>query len=85
MKLDNLSLAFLIEELKPILEGAYINKAAGLSRGVLKLKLHTKQGSKDLIICPDRLFITNYSMAAGHGKTNFEVAMKKSLYNRRKS
>lgn len=83
MELDNLSLAYLLQELRPFLEGAYVNKVSEIRNGFLKLKLHTKQGSNDLIITPNALFITRYSIPARHGKTNFAVALKKELYNKR--
>ncbi len=81
--MDSLALAYLVQELRPMLEGAYVNKVSEIQSGTLKLKLHTKQGSKDLIITPNSLFISNYSVAGRHGKTNFAVALKKELYNKR--
>lgn len=83
MQMDNLVFAYLLRELSPLLEGAYVNKVSEISSGTLKFKLHTRQGSKDLIITPQSLFISNYLVAARHGKTNFAVALKKELYNKR--
>ncbi len=83
MQLDNLTLACLVQELRPLLEGAYVNKVSEIKSGTLKIKLHTKRGSKDIIITPSSIFATNYSVAARHGKTNFAVALKKELYNKR--
>ncbi|VVB99812.1 Uncharacterised protein [uncultured archaeon] len=83
MQPDNLAICRLLAELKPLLEGAYVNNASEIGKGVLKLKLHTKQGSKDLIITQWSAFITKYSIAASPKKTNFTAALKKELYNRR--
>ena len=49
-QLDNITVAYLVLELSALLENSYVNKVSEISGGVLKLKLHTKQGSKDLII-----------------------------------
>ncbi|MCR4368352.1 MAG: NFACT family protein [archaeon] len=83
MPFDNLTLAYLLEELKPVLDGSYVNKVAELKNGYLKIKLHSKQGSKDLILAPNDIFLTSFSLQARHGKTNFAVAAKKELYNKR--
>ncbi len=83
VQLDNLSIAYLLKELRPALEGAYVNKVSEITKGKLKLKLHTKTGSKDLIITPHAIFTTKYSVPARHGKTNFAVALWKQLYNKR--
>src|SRR3989344_8716005 len=83
MLADNLSLAYHLEEIRPFLEGAYINKVSELSSSFLKIKLHSKSGSKDLIISQNSFFISEYSFPARHGKTNFAVALKKELYNRK--
>ena len=63
MQLDNLSLAYLIEELRPTLDGAYVNKVSQTDNGWLKIKLHSKKGSKDLIIAKNNFFISNYSIS----------------------
>src|SRR3989344_388884 len=83
MQLDNLSLAYLIEELRPTLDGEYVNKVSQTDNGWLKIKLHSKKGSKDLIIAKNNFFISNYSIQAKHGKNNFAVSLKKSLYNKK--
>jgi len=83
MLLDNLSLAFLVRELNPLLENAFVNKVSQLEKGVLKIKLHTKQGSKDLILAPNAFYISSYSMPATHKKSNFTASLRKELYNKR--
>jgi predicted ribosome quality control (RQC) complex YloA/Tae2 family protein len=83
MQLDNLSLAYLVQELEPIISGGYINKVSELEDKSLKIKIHTKQGSKDLIITKNSLFISSYSHKARHGKTPFAESLKKHLYNKR--
>src|SRR3989344_4826991 len=83
MLLDNLSLAFLVRELNPLLENAFVNKVSQLEKGVLKIKLHTKQGSKDLILAPNAFYVSSYSMPATHKKSNFTASLRKELYNKR--
>jgi len=83
MKLDNISLAYLLLELNPFLEGAFVNKVSEIKTGILKIKVHSKQGSKDLILSKDGLYLTNYSLQARHGKSNFATALKKELYNKK--
>ena len=80
---DNLSLAYLLLELRPLIEGSYVNKVSEISPGVIKIKLHTKQGSKDLILSQNNFFISSYSIPARHSKGNFATALKKELYNKR--
>ena len=83
MILDNLTLACLIKELLGLFENAYINKVAELKNGYLKLKLHTKNGSKDLILYPTGFFMSSYSLQARHGKSNLAIALKSELYNKK--
>ncbi|MFH1391517.1 MAG: NFACT family protein [Candidatus Diapherotrites archaeon] len=81
--LDNLSLAYLLLELKPILVNGFINKISEIKNGFIKVKIHTKKGTKDLILAPNELFISNYSLQARHGKSGLANALRKELYNKR--
>ncbi len=83
LQLDNLSAAYLLEQIRPLLEGAFVNNVSQTDNGWLKIKLHSKSGSRDLIIAKNIFFISNYSIQARHGKTNFAVSLKKELYNKR--
>jgi predicted ribosome quality control (RQC) complex YloA/Tae2 family protein len=83
MQMDNLTFAYLVHEFEPIISGGYINKVSELEDKSLKIKIHTKQGSKDLIITKNSLFISSYSHKARHGKTPFSESLKKHLYNKR--
>jgi len=80
---DNLSLAYQLLELKPFLENSFVNKVSELKKGFIKIKLHTKEGSKDLILAPNSLFISQYSLQARHGKSNFAHSLKEQLYNKK--
>ncbi|MAG18230.1 MAG: hypothetical protein CL944_02015 [Candidatus Diapherotrites archaeon] len=81
--LDNLSLAYLLLELKPILVNGFINKVSEIKNGFIKVKIHTKNGTKDLILAPNELFISQYSLQARHGKSGLANALRKELYNKR--
>lgn len=83
MQADNLTVAYLVHELGAVLEGSYVNKVSEIENGTLKLKLHTKQGSKDLLLANDCFFLSSYSHGARHGKTPFAESMRKELYNKR--
>ena len=44
VKIDSLAIAALVKELKPKLEGAFVNKIQELGKNYLKIKLHSKIG-----------------------------------------
>ncbi|MCR4335565.1 MAG: NFACT family protein [archaeon] len=81
--LDNLSLAYLLLEIKPTLVNGFINKISEIKNGFIKVKIHTKNGTKDLILAPNELFISQYSVQARHGKSNLANLLRKELYNKR--
>lgn len=83
LELTNLTLRYLIEELKPLLEGAHVNKIQELPNNWLKIKLHTKQGTKDLIISPSALYFTSYSIPAKMQTSGFGAFLRKHLSNKR--
>jgi len=83
MQIPNLTLAYLIAELKPIVEGGIVRNVQELSNGWLKLKLQSKQGSKDLIITPGALFLTGYSFPAKQMTSGYGAFLRKHLRNKR--
>ncbi|MBS3059793.1 MAG: NFACT family protein [Candidatus Diapherotrites archaeon] len=83
MQLFNLALAYLVEELKPLVEKSFLNKVQLLQKGVLKLKIHSGEGPKDIIITPSSFFLTSFRLPAGEGSSPLIQSMKKHLLNRR--
>ena len=80
-ELDNLCIRYLVEELKPLLIGSYINKIQEVEKGVFKFKLHTKEGSKNLIITPKCFYFTSYSFKAPIKPHGYSLFLRKRLEN----
>ncbi len=57
LALSNLALHHLIDENQIILNG-FINKVQTTPMGFLKLKIHTKEGDKNLIATQNAIFLT---------------------------
>ncbi|MEM4262098.1 MAG: NFACT family protein [Candidatus Diapherotrites archaeon] len=83
MEIDNFCLRCLIKEIKETIQGAYVNKVSEIENGTIKLKLHTKKGSKDMILTKNVFYLTSFSYQARQGKSNFAESLKKNLYNKR--
>ncbi len=83
MQIPNLTLAYLIAELSPLLQGSILRKVQELSNNWLKIKLQTKQGSRDLIISPSAFFITSYSLPAKQQSSGFGAFLRKRLANKK--
>ncbi len=80
--LSNLALKHLIEELQ-ILENGFINNSQTTKEGLLKLKIHTKQGDKNLIITDNLLYLSEKSLPANQNPGGFSALLKKYLNNQR--
>lgn len=84
LEINSLTIACLIQELKPLVRDAFVQKVQELSSNSLKLKLHSKtQGSFDLIISPEALFRTQFKIPAKKQAAGFSAFLKKHLYNKR--
>ena len=82
-QLSNLALSHLVEELQ-FLENSFVNNVQTLENNWLKMKVHTKQfGDKNLILTPNSLFISNYSLPAKGSPGGFSALLKKYLFNQR--
>ncbi|MFA5357982.1 MAG: NFACT family protein [archaeon] len=82
ISLSNLSLKHLVEELQA-LENGFINNVQVLENHWLKIKIHTKEGGKDLIAAPNALFISEYSIPARMRPSGYPSLLKKHLFNQR--
>ncbi len=83
MEVDNFSVRCLVKEIEEVIKESYVNKVSEIEQGVIKIKLHTKQGSKDLILSKNVFYLTSFSYQARHGKSAFVESLKKNLYNKR--
>lgn len=83
IEITNLTLAYLLLELKPKLEGAFLNKIQAVDREVLKMRFHSKQGSLTVIAAPHALYSTSYSLPASRTPLNFAAQLQKHLCNAR--
>jgi predicted ribosome quality control (RQC) complex YloA/Tae2 family protein len=79
MELLNLTLSYLIEELRPCLENAFVNKIQEVSNNVLKLKIRGLQGAKTMIVSLNAFFLTNYSFKAKMQTSGFGAFLRKRL------
>jgi len=82
-KITNLTLRYLILELKPLLEGAFLNRVQEVDREIYKFKIRTREGSKDLIIRPSALYLTQYKIPAKQNAYGFGAFLNKHLKNKK--
>ncbi|MFA4855091.1 MAG: NFACT family protein [archaeon] len=83
MQIPNISLAYLVAELAPLLEGSIVRKVQELENGWLKFRMQTRQGTKDLIAAPDAIFITSFSIPAKQETSGYGAFLRKKLSNKK--
>jgi len=83
MEIPNLSLAYQVAELRPVLEGSILRKVQELDNGWLKLRFQTRQGTKDLIASPKALFFTSFSMPAKQQTSGYGAFLRKQISNKK--
>lgn len=83
MQLSNLSLAYLVLELKPVLEGALLRKVQQLKHKGFKFKLQTRQGTKDLVLTGDAFFLSSHLFPVEEKPWNFTLRLRKLLLNKK--
>ena len=83
LEITNLTLRFLVEELRELVENAHVNKIQELPNKWLKIKIHTSKGTRDLIVAPSAIYLTSYSIPAKMQSTGFAAFLRKHLYNKR--
>ncbi|MDD5147839.1 MAG: NFACT family protein [Candidatus ainarchaeum sp.] len=79
MQIPNLTLAYAVAESRQIIETSMVRKVQELENNWLKAKLHSKQGQKDLIIAPQALFLSDYSIPAKQSSSGFGGFLRKHL------
>ncbi len=83
MQIPNLTLSYLVAELKPLLEASIVRKVQELSSNWFKFKLQTRQGTKDLIVSPSVLFVASYTFPARQTTSGYGAFLRKQLQNKR--
>lgn len=84
MHLSNISLAYLLLEVKGVVEGSIVRKVQELKeKSGFKLKLQTRMGSKDLVLTPDFFFISSHTLPVDEKPGNFCLRLKKFLLNKK--
>ncbi|MFH1587899.1 MAG: hypothetical protein ABIA76_01005, partial [Candidatus Diapherotrites archaeon] len=71
MELTNIALASHLDFLQKELVNGFINKIQRLPNGFTKIKIHTKQGTKDLIIADKAVYLTQYMFEAQKNASGF--------------
>ena len=74
-QISNLTLKHLVEENQSLVNG-FINKIQTTQEGLLKLKVHTKQGDKNVLITKEAFFISNSSVPAKQNPGGFSAFLK---------
>ncbi len=82
LELSNLALHHLIEENQVLLNG-FINKVQTTPQGLLKLKIHTKEGDKNVLVNNKAIFISSNSISAKQNPGGFSSFIKKYIFNQR--
>jgi predicted ribosome quality control (RQC) complex YloA/Tae2 family protein len=82
MQLLNLTLAYLLEELK-LVEGSFVNKIQELSFDKFKFKLRTREGTKHLLLFPNAVFFSQYKISARKQTSGFGAFLRKRLEGKR--
>ncbi len=80
--LSNLTLSHLIQENQFLVNG-FVNKIQTTQDNVLKMKVHTKLGDKNLVITSNYFFVSDKSILAKQNPGGFSAFLKKQLFNQR--
>ncbi|MDD4250844.1 MAG: NFACT family protein [Candidatus ainarchaeum sp.] len=82
INISNLTLKHIIQENQILING-FINKIQTTDDNLLKLKIHTKEGDKNILITQNSFFISNKSEPAKQNPGGFSAFLKKYLFNQR--
>lgn len=82
LNISNLTLHHLVEENQVLVNG-FINKVQTTPEGFLKLKIHTKNGDKNLLVNEKAIFIAQNSINAKQNPGGFSAFLKKYIFNQR--
>ena len=81
-QLSNLALHHLVMENQFLVNG-FVNKVQTTPDGLLKIKVHTKEGDKNVIVTSNAFFVSESGISAKQNPGGFSAFLKKHLYNQR--
>ncbi|MBI5553863.1 MAG: NFACT family protein [Candidatus Diapherotrites archaeon] len=83
MELTNLALAYQLKFLEQELVDGHVNKIQELPDGGLRIKIHTLNGTRDLVVSAGGPYLTEYRQEAKKNPTNFALALGQMLFNKK--
>ncbi|MCX8189800.1 MAG: NFACT family protein [Candidatus Diapherotrites archaeon] len=84
LNIPSQSFATLIKEIKyESIENSIVKKVQELPQDAIKIKLYTKAGEKDLVICNKYFFISKYQLPAKQQTSGFGAFLNKHLRSKR--
>jgi len=83
MELPNLSLRFLVQELQPFLANAFVSRIQSIGENRFKFKLSTKHGSKELVLLPNFLYVSDYKIPPSSGQASFVQLLRKHIQGKK--
>jgi len=79
----NLSLHFLLEEIKPLIDDSILNKVQEINSDLFKFRIHSRKGSINLIVSTNALFLSSYSFPARQQTSGFGAFLNKYLLRKK--
>ncbi len=79
MELPNISFSYLVAELSPLLEGAYVNKVQELGNDRIKFKVRTRAGTKNLILTLRAPYFTQFKLEARQTTSGYAAFLRKRI------
>jgi len=83
IQVPNITLSAAVQKLKPAIEESFVEKAQDLENNWLKLKLHSKKGSSELIFSPKSVFIAEFRVSARQESSGFGAFLKKHVLGKK--
>ncbi len=83
MQLLNLTLSYLLQEIQPLINGSFVNKIQELSSDKFRFKLHTSEGTKNLFLFPNAIFLSDYKIEAKKQTSGFGAFLRKRLQGKK--
>jgi len=83
LEVPNISIAWLLQELEPLVEGAYVEKAQDLPKKWFKLRLKSKSGQSDLVFSQNSILKAEYRADALQQSSGFGAFLKKRILGKK--
>ncbi len=83
LEVPNLSIAYLLRELEPLVVGAFIERAQDLEKNWFKLRLRSKNGTLHLVFSPKGFFVANYRVDARQQSSGFGAFLGKRIQGKK--